>query len=242
MRTKLRTLTLSLLTALLLIPFTQARGQQAEATFDLRAAQYRLSRLSATAASDEALFAVDRCGIVNIDIIASVGGIGTSVETPSGQVISPANVATFGGSYNTTQGAGAPDSPLLLAGASRGFHYIYTFPWQGAGGYKVRFEAPAGLAQEVPVFTEVTTDSPVGANLFVTDDLLAPGRPVVLAAALLDGQAPVAGANVSVFITPPTGPAVNLTLRDDGGAADGAAVEEGPVVTAEVDDLVDAAR
>lgn len=223
MRIRLRTLTLSLLSSLLLMPLTQARGQQAESTLQLRAAQYRLSRLSATAASDEALFNIDRCGVVNIDIIATVDGIATSVETPSGQVISPANVDTFGGSYDAYQGGDEPVGPLLLPAASRGFHYLYTLPWQGAGGYKIRFEAPAGLAQEVPVFTEVTTDSPVRANLFVTDDLPVQGRPVVLAAALFDGEAPVAGASVSVHVTPPAGPAVNLTLRDDGGAADGAA-------------------
>lgn len=222
MRTRLRTLVLSLLPALLLTAFTQARGQQADATFDLQAVQYRLSRLSATAASDEAIFAVDQCGVVNIEIIATVGDIGTSVETPSGQVIDPVNVGAFGGSYYTVPGVGESDSPLLL-GASRGFQYIYTLPWQGAGGYKVRFQAPAGLAQEVPVFTEVTTDSPVRANLFVTDDMLAQGRPVVLAAALLNGETPVAGASVSVYVHPPTGPDISVTLRDDGGEADGAA-------------------
>jgi hypothetical protein len=223
MRTKLRTLTFSVLIALILIPFAQARGQEAESTFYLRAAQYRLARLSATTASDEALFAVDQCGVVNVHVIATVDGIGTSVETPSGQVISPLNAADFGGSYGTVQGSDEPESPLLLPANSRGFHHIYSFPWQGAGVYKVHFQAPVGLAEEVPVFTEVMTDSPVRANLFVTDDMVAEGRPVVLAGALLDGQAPVAGANVSVYITPPAGPAVNLTLLDDGGAADGEA-------------------
>lgn len=223
MRRKFRVLILSLLPTLLLTPFTQARGQQTETTLELGGAQYRLARLSATAASDEVLFAVDECGVVQIDIIATVEGIGTSVETPSGQLITPANASTYGGSYGTTRGADEPDSPLLLPGLSRGFHYLYSFPWQGAGNYKIRFEAPAGLAQEVPVFTEVTTDSPVRAKLFVTDDLLKQGSPVVLAAALLDGETPVAGASVSVYVNPPTGPDINLTLRDDGGEADGAA-------------------
>src|SRR5919107_1617737 len=223
MRAKTRALFLPLLSALLLLPFTQARGQQAESTFELWAAQYSVSRLAATAAADEALFTLDRCGVVNVHVIATVEGIGTSVETPSGQIIDPANVATFGGSYDTVQGSDTPDSPLILPTASRGFHHLYTLPWQGAGVYKVRFQAPPGLAQEAPVFTEVMTDSPIRADLFVTDDLLVQGRPVVLAAALLDGQAPVAGANVSVNVTPPTGPAVTVTLRDDGGPADGAA-------------------
>lgn len=223
MRTKFRAFTFLLMAALLLVPFTQARGQQAEATFPLRAAQYRLNRLAPTAASDEALFVVDQCGVVNVHITASVGDVGTSIETPSGQVISPVNVGTFGGGYYAAQGTDAPGGPSLIPGLSRGFHQFYTFPWQGAGGYKFRFEAPAGLAQEVPVITEVTTDSPVRTNLFVTDDLLAQGRPVVLAAALLDGQAPVAGANVSVLVMPPAGPALSVTLRDDGGPADGAA-------------------
>jgi hypothetical protein len=222
MRAKIRTLALSLLFALPLLASTQARGQQAESTFELSAAQYRLSRLAATVASDEASFAVDRCGVVNIHVIATVDGIGTSVETPSGQIIDRSNVAAFGGSYDTVEGSDTPDG-LLLPWASRGFHYLYTLPWQGAGTYKVHFQAPAGLAQEVAIFTDMTTDSAVRANLFVTDDLLVQGRPVVLAAALLDGQAPVAGADVSVYITPPSRPAVSVTLRDDGGPADGAA-------------------
>lgn len=223
MRIRLRILTLSLLCSLLLIPFTQARGQQDETTFQLRAAQYKLSRLSATAASDDALFPIDQCGVVQIDIIATVDGVGTSVETPSGQVISPANVGNFGGGYQTSQGDDVPDGASILPAASRGFHYIYTFPWQGAGTYKVHFQAPAGLAQEVPVFTEVTTDSPVGAKLFATEPVLVQGRPAVLAAAVVNGQTPVAGANVSVYVNPPSGPAVNLTLRDDGNVSDGAA-------------------
>lgn len=223
MRAKIRALVLPLLSALLLLPSAQARGQQAESTFELRAAQYGLSRLAATVASDEALFTVDRCGVVNVHVIATAEGVGTSVETPSGQVIDPANVAAYGGSYDTVQGSDSPDSPLLLPSASPGFHHLYTFPWQGEGTYKVRFQAPSGLAEEVPVFTEVTTDSPVRANLFVTDDLLVQSRPVVLAAALLDGQSPVAGASVTVSVTPPTGPAVDVTLHDDGGPADGEA-------------------
>jgi hypothetical protein len=221
MRTKLRTLILTLLPALLLLPFTQARGQEAESTFHLRAAQYRIARLSETAASDESLFTVDQCGVVNVHIIATVDGVDTSIETPSGQVISPLNAVVLGGSYSAVKGTDEPESPVLLPADSRGFHYIYSFPWQGAGIYKVHFQAPAGLAEEVPVFTEVMTDSPIRANLFPTDDLPTQGRPLVLAAALLDGQTPVAGADVSIFVTPPAGTNINLTLLDDGGVADG---------------------
>ena len=60
-------------------------------------------------------------------------------------------------------------------------------------------------------------------ELFATEPVLVQGRSAVLAAALLDGQTPVAGANVFVLVNPPSGPTVNLTLRDDGGPADGAA-------------------
>jgi hypothetical protein len=223
MRIKLSTLKLWLLPSLLLLPFAQARGQQNESILHLRAAQYKLSRLSATAASADALFQIDRCGVVNIEVITTAADVGTSVETPSGQLITPDSVASFGGGYQMVQGTDTPDSPLLLPTTSRGFHHLYTFPWQGAGSYKVLFQAPVGLAREVAIFTEVTTDSPVRANLFVTDDLLVQGRPVVLAAGLIDGQTPVAGANVSVFITRPDGTNINVMLRDDGGPADGAA-------------------
>jgi len=223
MRLKLKALTLPLLSTLILTAFTQARAQQGESTFQLRAAQYKLSRLAATRATDEADFTIDQCGVVTVDIIATVDGVGTTVETPSGQIISPATAANFGGGFESLQGNDAPDGPSILPAASRGFHSIYTFAFQGAGAYKVHFQAPAGLSQEVPVFTEVTTDSPVRAKLFATEPVLVQGRSAVLAAALLDGQTPVAGANVFVLVNPPSGPTVNLTLRDDGGPADGAA-------------------
>ena len=52
MRLKLKALTLPLLSTLILTAFTQARAQQGESTFQLRAAQYKLSRLAATRATD----------------------------------------------------------------------------------------------------------------------------------------------------------------------------------------------
>jgi hypothetical protein len=222
MRIRLRILTLPLLSALLLLPLTQARGQQSQSDIPLRATQYRLSRLSATVSSDQAVFAIDQCGLVSIDIIATAGGVGTSIETPSGQTITPANVTTFGGSYDSAEGS-APDGPSLLPSASRGFHYLYSLPWQGAGNYTIHFQAPAGLAQEVPVFTEVTTDSPVRAKLFATEGVVLQGGPAVLAAAVFNGQSPLAGANVTVLVTPPSGSDITVTLRDDGGPSDGAA-------------------
>ena len=222
MRKKIRTLSIISALLLILLPSTQARGQS-ETTISLSTSQYRLARLSATASSDEAAFPVDQCGAISVEIIATVGNVSTSVETPSGQIINPSNVATFGGSFQTAQGDDTADGPSVLPSLTRGFHYSYSLPFQGAGNYRIHFQAPSGLAEEVPVFTELTTDSPVRAKLFATEGTILQGRPAVLAAAVVNGQSPLAGANVTVLVTPPSGPDITLTLRDDGGASDGAA-------------------
>ncbi len=104
-----------------------------------------------------------------------------------------------------------------------GFHYIYTFPNKGSGDYTVRFQAGSNPSDDIAIFTQVTTDSKIGASLFATESAITVGNPVVLSAALFNDKTPVAGATVSVIIKPPTGSAVNLSLLDNGGPADGAA-------------------
>jgi hypothetical protein len=87
----------------------------------------------------------------------------------------------------------------------------------------VTYAAPPGLDDDIALITEVTTDSPVVATLFATESEVVQGNPAVLTAALFDGDRPAAGAEVVAFVKAGAGAPVQLTLRDDGGAGDGAA-------------------
>ena len=212
---------LSLAFAASLSPVTCA--QTPDVTHPLQAGQYKFSRLAPGVLSDEAVFPIDSSGVVKIDILASIGGITTSVLGPAGQVIDENTIGALGGSFTTFEGTAQQDGLLVLPSNSPGFHYVFTFPWLGAGNYAVRFQAPASISQEVAIITHVTTDSRIGVKLFATEPTLLQGNRSVLTAAIFDGPTPIAGANVSVFVKPETGATVNFSLRDDGVDADDAA-------------------
>ena len=197
-----------------------ANAQQNEATLSLRAAQYQLSRLAAGQLIDQATFPIDSSNFVTIEIIATVGGIETSITGPAGQVINPNTVESLGGSFTSTHSPTIPSGLSLFSSLAQNHHYIYSFPSQGAGNYVIRFQAPANLAEEVPVMTEVTTDSPIAARLFATEATVFTGRPAVLSAALFSGQTPIAGANVTVTLKREGGSTTAVTLRDDANPAD----------------------
>lgn len=199
-----------------------ARAQQPSSAIPLPAAQYKLSRLAPGQTSGQAVFPIDQSDVVTIEIIATVSGLNTSILGPAGQVIDPTTVAGLGGSFAAVEG-GALDSGLVLPSASPGFHYSYSFPWLGAGNYSVRFDAGPTLSQEVAVITEVMTDSKIGAALIATNPTLVLSSRAVLTSPIFNGPTPVAGAAVAVKVLPQSGPAIDLTLRDDGGPGDDAA-------------------
>ena len=200
--------------------FYTARAQETGASLRMSAAQYQLNRLGVGAATDQAAFSVDQSTVVNVEIIAAIGGITTSVTGPAGQVITPGTVGGVGGAFNDISGTAAATGPSILPTLSANHHYVYSFPSLGPGTYTVRFQAPAGLADETPILTELTTDSPVVANLFATESTVFTGRTGVLSAALFDGQTPVAGAGVTVTLQNDAGATSSVTLRDDAGPGD----------------------
>jgi hypothetical protein len=213
---------ITLLLLVLSFAWTVTQAQGPSHAISLSAVQYRLNRLAPGQTSGQAVFLIDQSNVITIEIIASLGDLNTSILGPAGQVIDPTTIDGLGGSFTTIDGA-APDSPLILLSASPGFHYVYSFPWLGAGNYTVRFQAAPTLATEVAVSTQVMIDSHIGAALIATDPTLVLGSTAVLTAAIFDGSNPVAGATVAVKILPDSGPPVDLTLRDDGTAGDNAA-------------------
>lgn len=208
--------------ALMLAGALGTSAQQPSATFQLQTDQYRLNRLAPGEAAGEAVFSIDRCERVTVEIISTVAGISTSIVAPGGQVLTAGDVEAAGGSFTSIDATSPQNSGFIIPSMTPGFHYIYTFPWLGAGNYTVRFQAGGNLNEEVAVVSQVTTDSPIGVKLFATENEVVVGKPLVLTAAVFDGQSALAGANVVVDIKTPAGSLLSATLRDDGGAADDA--------------------
>lgn len=203
--------------ALMLLAPAVAAAQAPSATIPLPATQYKLTRLAPGQGSGQAVFSVDTANIVTVQIISDDEALVTSILGPSGQLIDPTNVATFGGTFNTVPG-GPADSPLLLNRPSAGFQFVYAFPSLGTGNYTARFST--ALTDELAVTVELMTDSQLGAALIATEPTLVLGNPAVLTAAIFDGANPVAGANVAVTVVPASGPPITLTLHDDGATGD----------------------
>jgi hypothetical protein len=198
-------------------------AQQREATVSLLAVQFGLDRLAPGKTVGQAVFSIDEADSITVEIIATIRGLITSIEGPNGDVLDENTIGNFGGEFSSFEGTLGPDSPLILSLSSPGFHFLYIFPLLGPGKYTVHFEADPGLAEEVPVITQVLTNSPIVAALFVTEPLLTFGNSAVITAAIFDEEAPVVGANVSVVIRTDTGHPVTLTLFDNGSDADDAA-------------------
>lgn len=203
-------------------------AQANEASIHLRSASEAITRLAPGATADSAMFTLDVGGAIIVQIVAVQGdqspfaALTTSIETPTGQMITPANVAMFAGSYGDFGGSDAPDSPLVSPAALPGHHYLYLLPFLGAGTYTIHLSAP-GITQDVAVYTEVITDSPVAANMVATQPVVSTGSSVVLVAAVFDGAAPVLGAAVAATVTTPSLSEFAVNLLDDGQDPDTAA-------------------
>jgi Calx-beta domain len=200
-----------------------AQAQGPDATIPLHSTQYKLNRLAPGITADQAVFSIDQSNVVAIEIITNIAGLGTEILGPGGQVINPSTVGGMGGSFTSLDGGSQQDATLILPSATPGFHYIYIFPWIGSGNYTVRYSVTTDPTQEVPIITQVVTDSNIRAKLFPTEPVLVLGNRAVLSAMLLNSTTPLSGADVSVSIKPETGPIINLVLRDDGAVADAVA-------------------
>jgi hypothetical protein len=209
-----------MLVALFILNISQdVNAQPLELAIPLQAVQYRLDRLAPGSTTGSAAFTVDQSSFITLEIIATVGGLTTSIVGPKGEVLTPATIASFGGQFSTIEGSEEPDIMILFP-LSPGFHYIYSFPSLGPGNYIVRFEAASNLAVEVAVITQVSTDSPVVSSLFATETQVVMGNPAVLTAAVFEGEMSVVGASVSVTIHSDTQPPVTIVLQDNGIDAD----------------------
>lgn len=218
---KRKKLVLTFLTLFVLL--SKAGAQINEQKLSTAAVQFKINRLAPTQTTDEAVFTIDQPGTVSIETIASHPNIQTSVLTPSGKIITPANAAGFGAKFIATGGEATaePGDGFSLPSITKdGYHYLYMIPSQESGNYTVRFGAPAGLAGEVAMLTEVRWDSPITAKLIATDAVVVQGNPAVLSAALFNGTQPVTGAAVEVTVLDAAKKSSKITLRDNGADDD----------------------
>ena len=197
-----------------------AYSQEVGAKLPMDATQYSLRRLAPGVASEQSVFPIDSSNRIRIEIIASVGGLNTSIVTPGSQTINPSTVAFFSGTFDAVEGGAEVSSFLVLAQATPGFHYIYDFPSQGAGNYTVHVDSPSNPTDEIAVMIEVNTDSNIRSMLFATESVVVQGRPAVFSAAVFNGSTALAGATVSVEARRGSDTPVNFTLLDDGGIDD----------------------
>ena len=198
----------------------QSQAQSEELNLPLRAAQFKLNRLAANQSADQAVFSIDQPNLILVEMISNNQNIQTSITTPSGRILTPANIAANGGEFLLTNAGVTELNPLILPSLTGNFHYIYSIPIQESGSYAVNFQAPAGLTTEVPILTEVTWDSPIAAKLIATEDEVTAGSGAVFTALLFNGSQPITGANVEISIRDQAGSTTPLNLLDNGSNAD----------------------
>lgn len=216
-----KAITLFFLVSLIALP-SAVYSQEVTADIPMQAAQYRLGRLAPGVSSEEKVYPLDSSTKIRIEIIASTGGLTTSIVTPGAQTINASNVASFGGEYHTFEASASdPNEGLVvLTLQTPGFHYIYDLPSQGAGNYSVRVESPSNPTGEIAYITHVQTDSAIRTALFATQSSVVQGQPAVFSAAVFNGSNALSGATVTVTARRESDTPVTFTLLDDGGAAD----------------------
>lgn len=197
---------------------SQIHAQLNSSEFPMDAARYKINRLAADQAQDETQIMIDGGNSLKIEITSAIGTIQTSIITPGGQTINPQNVGSFGGTFAKIE----PVTSLFRSSAESvtplndNYHYLYELPSQGEGNYRIKFQAPAGLNQEVAILTQIKWNSDIVAKLIPTDSSPIVGRPTIVSMALIKGTQPVLGADVQLFIRNPDGTRVVLSLLDNG--------------------------
>ena len=199
------------------------KAQELSSTIALQATQFRLNRLAPDQMSGEVIFLVDEADVIMVEIIATIGELITRIEGPRGEILDANTINSFGGEFSSFEGTPTPDGPLIMSPSSPGFHYTYNFPSLGSGNYIIHFVASSILSEDVPVITQILTNSSVVAKLFATEPLIALGHSEVLSAAVFEGETPLVGATVSVDIQPETGSPVAISLLDNGSGGDAVA-------------------
>lgn len=215
----------ALVASLALLGFPKGADAQGTVSSEvsLQATQTQLERLSADSTSGVATFEIAAASRAAFDIVSSAGSLATSIETPSGEVITGGTAESLGGRYGSYDISSGVQPPTPAPNLSPGYHHLYVLPVQESGTYTVRFEKN-GLVEQAAVATRVATDSPVGAALLATESELPLGKPVVLTAPVFEDDTPVDGAVVSVSVrADSTQPFEEIALRDDGSEADEAA-------------------
>ena len=192
-------------------------------TLSLSANATQVARVAADQRTGALVFSIDASThTVLVDIVSTVPDLVTTVELPGGALVTETNAAGFGGSFLRTTSAGST-GPLVYPMTSVGTHAIYRLPTPATGNLVVRFSGPAALPEEAAVVVQLSSDSTLASRLFFTENRVVAGRPTVLAAAVFDGRNPVPGATVQAQLLSDSGLVVAITLRDDGGPADGLA-------------------
>lgn len=210
--------------ALLLLALPGRLGAQPPVvSLSLQDSRIEVDRLAPGLTQGEAAFLVDQAPVLEVDAVATIDGLATSILAPTGEVIDETSIGALGGAFHRMEGAAGPGSPLLSPAGEPGFHSIYRFPSLGPGTYTVRFQAAASLSQEVAVITRLTTASPLVAGLVAPDSEIVVGNLAVLTAAVFEAGQPVPGASVAVQVRDPNGNSISVPLMDDGLGVDAAA-------------------
>ncbi len=92
---------------------------------------------------------LDESDTVNIDILATIDGLATSVTGPAGEVIDETTVSAFGGEFVSFKIPADTDEVEIVPVLSQGFRSVFRFPSLGPGTYSARFEDDAALADSL---------------------------------------------------------------------------------------------
>ena len=188
---------------------TQPWGGVASGQTD-QATQTAHVRLGADRGTASVPFTVDDARSIEVEVVAPVAGLAVSVVGGSGQSFDERNAADFDASFLTFETGGQTDA------VARDVRQLIRLPSLGPGFYRVAIEAREPLIDHVLVTVSVRTDSKLLASLHATESEIRLGDRVVLAATVLDGGSPVAGAMGLTTVVGEDGVPVVLSLFDEG--------------------------
>jgi hypothetical protein len=202
---------------------TSSNAQLPVGTVALYTSDYRFARLAPNALTSAVAFQIDNASELQFTITFS--GVSPTIQGPSGQLVTPANVGSFGGQYAALEGVPGEPAFVITPAGNPGFQFLYRLLSLGAGTYTVQLQADPAISQDQAVIVELIAQSPLAVALFFTEQVVTSGTNVVLTAAVFDGSTPVQGASVNVTIIPPLGPEYAIILNDNGIQADSAAAD-----------------
>ncbi len=192
----------------------------ADPFFTLQDTRLELDRLAQPdQLTQTAVFEIDTCTLIRVDIVSDNAELATSITGPAGQVVTPATIESLGGFYLQYEGGGFEG--IAIAYSSRpGFHYHYFLPTLGPGTYTATFTAPPSLVDEAAVVTELITDSPIATAVFTPTPAVLQGGIGVITAAAFNGSTAITDATATARVIAPGGTVSNIPLLDNGVDAD----------------------